>query len=102
MAEQGRFHWRASLPNTQVKMKDLYTYVLEFDGDTMIRQSEAENENTAVIQIAMIMGAEMGEEWRREIGMDEPVLITGMNNVWYIGALISGKLLSCHFVRTKI
>lgn len=83
-------------------MKELYTYILEFEGDTMVRQSEADNEHNAVIEIARLMGAEKGEEWRREIGMDEPVLITGMNNVWYIGALIRGKLLSCHFVRTKL
>jgi len=83
-------------------MENLYTFIGDYNGDTMIRQVKAQNEVDAVTEFSNALGAEYGNEWKLRIQEEEPALIEKMTGVWCIAPLIEDKLLLCHFTSSVV
>ncbi len=78
----------------------IYTFMLEYEGTTMVRQLHASDEVAAVRALGGLMSDEMSPEWGNGIGQEMPVPVDDMESVWCISCLIADHLLLGHFTVT--
>jgi hypothetical protein len=94
--------------------KELYTYIMEFRGGTYITQVQSDSLIDSVLSWTLQIEKELDEikfvgsktiiQIRNMISnktIDEPMPLTGLNNVWYLGISVSIGYLRINIVKTK-
>ena len=87
----------------------LYTFIMDYKGGTYISQVNASSVKTACkewaenLEVSEIANFEIkGKEILiREMKSKEPVALEGLENVWFVSALIFNNLAAINLIKTE-
>ncbi|MBD3775384.1 MAG: hypothetical protein IE913_04945 [Halothiobacillus sp.] len=86
---------------------DLFTFICEYKGGTYVSQVRASDHERAMIEWAALLRREQPIESMSEAiaqavsdGQNNPVLLTGLSDVWCWSATVADELALTHFVHS--